>query len=190
MASSNPLDADNFVGGYEPCDGPVSDGGQATYEGEVLVTTLDARMVAGILPPGLSLARRTDPTITTHPVILMAGVQGEPRLVKHGKPIDVYFAPYDELMLMIPFTVGSNSGMKWHNYTARMYLDNTEAIVLGDVIYAYAKEYAFFVRLFTKTCVMLAGRFFECDVKASAAPVDLAGRGDLPEGFAQIKEVF
>jgi hypothetical protein len=187
---ANPLDTSNFCGGFRPCDRPVAYGGQATYEGEVLVMSLDAKMVAGILPPGLSLARQKDPAVTTHPVIVMVGVQGAPRLVMHGQPVDVGYTAYDELMLMIPFTVKSDGGTQWHNYSARMYLDNMEAIILGDLIYAYAKEYAFFVRMLTKTCVMLVGRFFECDVRPTAPAVNLAGDLELPPGFAQIKKVF
>lgn len=187
---SNGLDTSNFVGGCKPSAVPVTDGAQSTYEGAILVTMLDSDLVDDILPTGLSLAQNKDPTIQTHPVIVLLGVQGDLRLLQGGKPVDLGVQPYTELILMIPFVV-RDSGLKWHNYAVRMYLDNAQAIVIGDIFYAYAKEPAFFVNTATTTTVLQVGRVFKIDVQDAGPTTDLAAPGvALPAGLSQIDEVF
>jgi hypothetical protein len=57
------------------------------YAGAILVTMLNADLVDDILPSGLFLVKRTDPTIRTHPVIVMLGVQGDLGPLRGGVPV-------------------------------------------------------------------------------------------------------
>jgi hypothetical protein len=186
----NGLDTSNFVGGYTSSATQVTDGAQSTYEGAIAVTMLDSGLVNAILPAGLSLAQKVDPTVSTHPVILMLGVQGELRLLQGGQPVDLGVQPYTELILLIPFVV-RDTGTRWHNYVARMYLDNAQAIVIGDIFYAYAKEPALFVRTGTQTSVVQVGEVFEMNVQDAGPATDLGAAGVTPpSGLSQIQEVF
>jgi hypothetical protein len=187
----NPLDPAGFVGSYTPSPTSVVNGGQATYEGAMFVTTLESTLVAKALPTGLRLAAHADPAATRHPVIVMIGKQDDLCWVRNGSPIKSGIPPYTELILLIPYTV-STSGTKWHNYAVRMYLDNPNAVVVGDAIYAYAKQLAFFVIQSTKTKVLLqfGAPVFECDVVPTGPSVSGAPGSPLPAGFGEIQEIF
>ncbi|MGJ7507501.1 hypothetical protein [Variovorax sp. GT1P44] len=186
----NPLNPANFVGSFTPSSTPVVNGGQATYEGAMFVTTLQMGLVNAALPPGLSLAEHADPGATRHPVILMLGKQGDLCWVRNGAPIKAGIPPYTELILLIPYTVRS-SGSKWHNYAVRMYLDNLNAVVVGDAVYAYAKQLASFAIQSTKTKVLQFGApVFECDVQSTGPSVSGAPGSPLPAGFVELQQIF
>src|SRR5271163_1375825 len=129
-----------FVGAYIPNDSAALWGGQSTYDGSIAVTLLERAVVQPVLPPGFSLARRTDGA-TTHPVIHMIGHQRHPMLLEDGLPIPAPDFGYQEMSLLIPFVV-ANTGTAWHTFAVRMFLDDIAAIDIGNTWYAYQKEFA------------------------------------------------
>ena len=52
--------------------------------------------------------------------------------------------PYKEMTLLIPF-VQKKGESNWHNYALRMYLDNAQAVFLGNTFYGYARKLGNFV---------------------------------------------
>jgi hypothetical protein len=115
----------------------AQDGGQSTYNGSIAVTQLDRSLVQSALPGDLRLAQRLDGG-NTHPVIHLVGHQRNLKYLSNGIPIDSPIPDYQEMILLIPFVI-RGSGSKWHNFVVRMYLNSAVPIILGDLVYAYAK---------------------------------------------------
>jgi hypothetical protein len=135
-----PTPAD-FVGYYVPRAGPVKTGGQSTYDGTVVVSMLERAVVQSILPGDLTLAQ-PQATLTHHPVVHLIGQQRDLYPVFQGVQQPIRTLPdYREMILLIPYVVRA-TGLEWHNYAARMYLDNQQAVDGGNAVYAYAKELA------------------------------------------------
>ncbi|SEA42047.1 hypothetical protein [Variovorax sp. YR216] len=188
--SPGPLSKSHFKGGYLPGPPKVINGGQSSYDGTLLITLLDNALVTAALPEGLELAQRNDPTVTTHPVILMLGVQGNLCWISNGNVIPSGVPPYDELILVIPYVVRSG-GAQWHNCVIRMYLDNAAAVFMGNLIYAYAKEIAQFLKQGTKTTVSQSYlEVFNCSIVPGGPSIPIATAPALPAGFADVQEVF
>jgi hypothetical protein len=135
-----PTPAD-FVGHYGPRAGPVKTGGQSTYDGTVVVSMLERALVQAILPGDLTLAQ-PQAMLTHHPVVHLIGQQRDLYPVFQGVQQPIRTLPdYREMILLIPYVV-RGTGLEWHNYAARMYLDNQQAVNGGNTVYAYAKELA------------------------------------------------
>ena len=131
-----------FQGGYVAQTEPVNYGLQSTYSGTIVVTMLDSSIVNSVLPNGMRLADRNGGSSAFHPVIHVIGDQLEPTTVVGGWSPPSVAAGYREVILLIPFVVSSTGTGKWHNYAARMYLDDPTAVAGGNLIYGYAKELA------------------------------------------------
>jgi len=129
-----------FAGAYVPNDSAAQWGGQSTYDGSIAVTLFERAIVEPVLPPGFSLAARTDGA-TTHPVIHMIGHQRNPMLLEDGFLIPALDLGYKEMTLLIPYVV-ANSGTMWHTFVVRMFLDDIAAIDIGNSWFAYQKEFA------------------------------------------------
>ncbi len=129
-----------FAGAYIPNGSAALWGGQSTYDGSIAVTLFDRAVVQPVLPPGFTLAARTDGA-TTHPVIHMVGHQRHPMLLEDGIPIPALDFGYQEMIFLVPFVV-ANPGTNWHTFVVRMFLDDIAAIQIGNSVYAYAKEFA------------------------------------------------
>ena len=190
-APPNPgvLATSNFAGSFDCRSKDATSGGQSTYDGAAIVTMLDCNLVASVLAPGLELAQSTPAGATEHPVILLLGRQKDLYFLEDGGLIPAE-GPYTELILIVPYTV-KPPGTKWHNYVVRMYLDNVDAIVIGDVIYAYAKEKATFTARGDMMSVMRNGStMFESRVEATGPAINVAPGQAPPPGFADLQQVF
>lgn len=135
------LGPDDFEGEFEPRDGDAAWGGEAIYLGRVVFLHLARTEVAKVLPSGLQLAANESASLPDlHPVILLFGHQTETKLVYP------FWTPeagddYNELILLVPFVQRLNH-LRWHNYVVRMYLDNDDAIQIGNLYYGYFKQRA------------------------------------------------
>jgi hypothetical protein len=126
----------DFVGTYSPKATAATIGGDATYDGNVVFTNLDRTLVQAILPPELKLAQNSRAP-ALHPVIYLYGRPTNTSWIVAETSLLV--GPnYQELMLLVPF-VQESTGTRWHNYVVRMYLDDANAIWIGNVFFAYAK---------------------------------------------------
>jgi hypothetical protein len=128
----------NFVGTYVPKSTPATTGGDATYQGNIVFTNLDRTLVQAILPPEFTLAQNSAAP-ALHPVIYLYGHPTNTSWIVGDTPI-VIGPNYQELMLLIPF-VQKSPGTRWHTYVVRMYLDDWNAIGIGNVFFAYAKRW-------------------------------------------------
>lgn len=183
------LAAGNYQGSFDPRRSNATNGGQSTYDGTMMVALLDRSLVKQVLAPGLDLAVCNLPGATVHPVILLLGKQYDLCYLINGTTVSANATPYTELILIVPFTV-QPPGTKWHNFVVRMYLDNPEAIIIGDAIYAYAKlPGTFSTQGTTSTVQFNAGTVFQCDVTPGAA-ASVAPGATLPPGFAEIQKIF
>ena len=126
----------DFAGTYVPKATPATIGGNATYNGNIVFTNLDRTLVEAVLPADLKLAQNSvSPAL--HPVMYLYGRPSNTSWIVAGTPI-LIGPNYQELMLVIPF-VQERNGTHWHNYVVRMYLDDWNAIVIGNVFFGYAK---------------------------------------------------
>lgn len=117
-------------------------GGEAIYIGNVVFLHVPRTAVEPVLPSDMELAVNTS-SQQVHPVILIFGRQTETKLVYPiGNP-DVG-QDYKELILLIPFVQKKNGNALWHNYVARIYLDDIPAMVAGNQYYGLQKELADF----------------------------------------------
>ncbi len=129
----------DFAGTYTPGASNTAQGGQATYSGYIVFTNIDRSTVAAALPSDLKLATNLSPTPDLHPIIFLYGHQRNTHWIIGGTTPQVG-QDYTELTVLIPF-VQNLDGTRWHNYVARMYLDDLGAIYVGNLFYAYAKEW-------------------------------------------------
>jgi hypothetical protein len=136
-AGTSFLGATLFVGSYDHRSTDAQNGGQSTYNGSMAVTLIDRALVANVLPGDFSLAARTDGG-QEHPIIVCVGHQRNLMYLTAGvlTPAD---PDYQEMILLVPFVVRA-SGTKWHTFVVRMYLDDINAIGIGNSIYAYQKQ--------------------------------------------------
>jgi len=121
-------------------DDPVTDGGEATYNGFLTFTNIDRNMVEQLLLPGFQLApRKTTHTPNVHPVILLFGDQTDGASVLAGTlwPSGIH---YSEKIFAVPFVQKSGEN-GWHTFIIRMYLDNDFAIA-GGLVFGYRKRKA------------------------------------------------
>lgn len=106
------------------------------YDGNIVFTNLDRALAEAIIPADLKLAPNSvSPTL--HPVIYLYGRPTNTSWIVAGTPI-IIGPNYQELMLVIPF-VQERNGTHWHNYVVRMYLDDWNAIWIGNIFFGYAK---------------------------------------------------
>ena len=135
----------DFVGTRRPQPTAVLNGLQSTYNGTAFVGMLDKAEVTKVLPFGFSLANQI--TVSNkHPVIFLIGDQREPSFLEGGNVTTIcQSCGYKEMILLVPFVV-RDPDTRWHNYAVRMYLDDWSAVVGGNSIYGYAKQYAFLIK--------------------------------------------
>jgi hypothetical protein len=127
----------DFAGSFVPKPTPATTGGDASYDGNIVFTNLDRALVEAILPPELKLASNSTAPLL-HPVVYLYGHPHNTSWIVAGTPILV--GPhYQELMLLIPFV--QSGGSLWHTYVVRMYLDDLNAIWIGNTFFAYGKEW-------------------------------------------------
>ena len=134
----------DFKGSWTP--GPSTmpfDGGQSTFDGDVIFLNMDRTIVEEALPPGLSLAPNTVAPLR-HPVLVMLAHHASMRWILPGPGIP-YPGDYQELILVVPFVQGKG-GTQFHNYVVRMYLDDELAIAIGNMYYGYGKKRSDIVR--------------------------------------------
>ncbi len=132
------LGPQDFSGTYTPKCGTATAGGEATYHGNLVFTNLDRPLVQAVLPPELKLAPNSAAP-GLHPVIYLYGRPTDTKWIVADTPI-LIGPNYQELMLLVPF-VQESTGSMWHNYVVRMYLDDANAIWIGNLFFAYAKEW-------------------------------------------------
>jgi hypothetical protein len=126
----------DFNGYYEPQPAPVTVGGQSTYTGFLVVSMIDRQLVEAMLPAGLALAT-SNTGLVQHPVIHLVGHQRVLLdLLPQGIQVPSGLTDYQEMILLVPFVEYNGT---WHNFAARMYLDNNAAVYGGNLGYAYAK---------------------------------------------------
>lgn len=129
----------DFAGTFVPQQSAVVDGLQSRYDGTISVGMLARATVEQVLPAGVTLANPTGPA-TMHPVIYLVGTQSALATVINGQvPSICMSCSYQEIILLIPFTVRGNDP-HWHNYVVRMYLDDFTAVTGGNLLYGYGKE--------------------------------------------------
>lgn len=138
--TSSPVSAASFAGTYLAATSLVRKGAQSTYDGSIAVTLLPRADASQVLPSNLTLAPRTDGA-TVHPVVHLIGNQRDPMILEYGIPFPALDPGYQEVILLVPFVV-SPPGTRWHSFVVRMYLNDVGAIVIGNSVYAYAKEFA------------------------------------------------
>lgn len=155
----------DFSGTYTPRWIDATTGGEATYHGNIVFTNLARSIVQAALPAELKLAGNTlSPGM--HPVIYLFGHPMNSRWIIAGTPI-LPGPNYQELMLLVPF-VQSASGTKWHNYVVRMYLDDLTAIAIGNLFFAYAKEWGIAQESGTEVTESSAGTpYFHADIQTT-----------------------
>ena len=93
----------DFEGQRIAAGSPVTEGGQATYNGLITFTNVPREMVANLLPAGFELAARaTTGAPGLHPVVLLFGDQTDGAAVIGGNhaPTGVH---YSELIFAVPF---------------------------------------------------------------------------------------
>lgn len=130
---------DRYLGRFDKCGTPALNGAQATYDGTLATALLDRELVSAILPPLARLAEPQQSTWTLHPVLCLMGRQNEPRELSNGNAVAIPLAkPYNELIVLIPYVVCLGQA-RWHSFSARMYLDDLGATIIGNLDYAYAK---------------------------------------------------
>jgi hypothetical protein len=184
----------DFTGSYDARAADVQNGGQSTYEGAIVVTLLDRDLVEKALPGDFHLAPRIGAG-KTHPIIHLVGYQRDLKLLEGGVQKPAGTDGYQEMILLVPFVV-RGTGAKWHSFVVRMFLDSTAAIVIGDVVYAYAKLPAEFAESgpaddLTTRILLLLQAVFQGNVKRTGAwrssdnaQTTLAQWSDLREIFA------
>lgn len=155
----------DFTGTYTPRRGLATTGGEATYHGNIVFMNLDRALVEAALPPDLRLAANSAAP-GLHPVIYLYGRPTNTRWIIADTPIAI--GPnYQELMLLVPF-VQTTTGTKWHNYVVRMYLDDLAAIAIGNLFFAYAKEWGISLEWGTEVSEYSAGLpYFHADIQAT-----------------------
>jgi hypothetical protein len=137
----------DFTGTYTPRCGNATTGGNAAYHGSIVFTNLDRTIVQSIVPQELTLAANTVAS-TQHPVIVMYGRPHNSSWMVAGTQI-IPGPNYQELMLLVPF-VQRPTSTKWHTHVVRMYLDDWDAIWIGNVFFAYGKEWGISVETGTE----------------------------------------
>lgn len=125
------LDASDFSGEYDPRPAQNPLGGKAIYEGRIVFSNLSRSKVELVLPQDLRLANNTSSTPDVHPVALIFGHQTHTAWVLPDGFEPEVGQDYSELILVIPFVQRLDSA-KWHNYVARIYLDDFWAMVIGN----------------------------------------------------------
>jgi hypothetical protein len=139
----------DFSGGFDARLSNAANGGQTSYEGEVLVAMLDRTLVANTLPADLQLASPLAAS-TRHPVMVMTGNQRDPKLLVGGIEVgDPSLHDYREMMLLVPFVVHRTGSNRWHTFVVRMYLDDPGAVAIGNTVFGYAKELGELIELGT-----------------------------------------
>ena len=144
---SGALSSAPFAIDFDPRAVGARNGAQSMYQGTLAATLLDCDLVSAILPAAMDLAPLFDPaqTPTQHPVLYLLGRQEDPLGLLNGATVTIPGAvPYNELILLIPFAVRKGGASRWHSFAARMYLDESVAIGIGDGLYAYSKEWGDF----------------------------------------------
>jgi len=193
------LSAGHYVGAADCRIADAKDGAQATYDGTLTATLLDRELVQAVLPPQARLAAPKTPSWTRHPVLCLMGRQNDPCALVGGQVQTIPTArPYNELILLIPYTV--HVGLeRWHSFAARMYLDDIAATAIGDLAYAYSKLLGEFDLTGSSAQVISLGRtVYEIenddgdDDGSGAAPVwmaDAQARQQLP-GYEAARQVM
>lgn len=178
----------DFSGTYTPRWSDATTGGEATYHGNIVFTNLARSIVQAALPAELKLANNTlSPGM--HPVIYLFGHPMNSRWIIADTPI-LPGPNYQELMLLVPF-VQSASGKRWHNYVVRMYLDDLTAIAIGNLFFAYAKEWGTAQESGTQVTEFSAGAaYFHADIQTTG-PWRTSAQADtaLPN-FKAIKTIL
>ena len=183
------LDGLQFHGDFER--GPlVTDGAQATYEGVLVANLLDRALVEQILPPTIGLARPVNPLQTLHPIVYLLGRQSDTCLLNNGH-LTPAGKPYNELILLVPYVVHAGVEDRWHNFAARMYLDDAAATLIGDFGYAYAKEIGEFTLFGAEAEVGMNGNVvLQNDVTEASAWMDEAQAKAMLPGFADARQIL
>ena len=160
----------HYHGGFDPRECDALNGAQSHYSGTVFAASLDRQLVSAILPPLVRLAAPIDPARSRHPVLLMFGLQDEPRELDNGVPKPIPTArPYYELILLVPFVVRRGKD-RWHSYSARMYLDYLPPIEIGNGFFAYSKKLCEFEWFGTASETRCDGNtVFETDISTPGA---------------------
>ena len=114
--------------------------GHSKFRGVVAFTNVDRALVQSMLPAGLTLAPNTA-IPNDHPILHIAGEQGQTAWSFPNGQVHRVDAPYQEFILMVPFTLQAGSS-QWHNYVVRMYLDHDVAQEIGE-LFAYRKVIGF-----------------------------------------------
>ena len=143
-----PWGTDKFLGqedfsGAPANVSPVVNGYQSTFNGIVTFNNVDLALVSNLLPNGYELSPRlTSKLPNKHPVVILFGDQTDGAGVFNGSSVPPYSnrIHYSEIVVLVPFVQKSGDPAgKWHNYVARMYLDNTVPIT-GGLFYGYNKQ--------------------------------------------------
>ena len=141
--------------------------GQATYHGNIVFTNLEREVVQAALPPGLRLAQNSAAP-ASHPIICLYGHPTNTQWTIENTPI-LIGEDYQELMLLVPF-VQIDAGRNWHNYVVRMYLDDWNAIYIGNLFFAYAKEWGTSLESGNEIVESVGSiRYFRADIRRTGA---------------------
>jgi hypothetical protein len=182
------LGPQDFTGTYTPACGTATTGGEATYHGNIVFTNLDRALVEAVLPPELKLASNSvAPAL--HPVAYLYGRPTNTHWIIADTPILV--GPnYQELMLLVPF-VQASAGTRWHTYVVRMYLDDWNAIGIGNLFFAYAKEWGTSQESGTEVTETVAGsRHFHADIQPTGPWLPNAAADAAIPNYQAIKTIL
>lgn len=162
-------------------------GGEATYSGYIIFTNISRTLVAAALPPNLLLAPNSAAP-DLHPVIFLFGHQRNTKWIVAGTRIPIG-DDYTEMMVLIPF-VQKDAGGNMHTYAARMYLDDLEAILLGNLHFFYAKKWGTVDELgLAFTQFHNETPYFEAGIQVGEWHTSEQAESELPN-YVAIREIF
>ena len=139
-----------------------------------MFTNLDRCVVQAVIPPQSKLAPNSAAP-GLHPVAYLYGRPTNTHWIIANTPI-LIGPNYQELMLLVPF-VQESAGTLWHNYVVRMYLDDSNAIAIGNLFFAYAKEWGTSQESGTEVTELARQRHFHANIQTTgpwlpSAPAD------------------
>src|SRR5262249_49482129 len=161
------LGPDDFVGDYRPRGCNAAFGAEAIYHGRVIAINIPDNVASKVLPSGFHLAANPVSSPDQHPILLFLGHQTHTKYVFPGWSPPVG-NDYTEVIVVVPF-VQKDGSSHWHNYVARIYLDDLPALYVGNLYYGMMKEEANFTETTTTLDVYRNGvHWFQASFSSTA----------------------
>ena len=186
----------DFVGTWQRVKTPAPSGGMSTFNGRISFVNIDRTIVDDVLPSTWELAKPTT-TQSCHPVLVIFGHQTDLQvfgsILTPFVPVDEADPDreYSEMMLLVPFVQRPALGDKMHTFVKRMFLNDMQAMTIGNQYYSYAKELGDFaespVSMFVSESMVTAVAFSA--TASNPGTFQAFGTGTVP-GFDEIREIL